>query len=742
MIFKNLLRRKARSGLTILGIAVGVAAVVTMGALAQGFLTGYGGFMEHSGADLLVTQADAVDITLSVVDEQVGQRIAALPLVRSVSGVIFGITTMEKLPYFVLLGYDPDAVAIRHYKIVEGKPLSYSREIIIGVQAAKNLKKRVGDTVHIFGAAYHIVGIFETGMAFEENGGVITLKDAQAVFKKPRQVNMYQVQAVSPDKIEEAQSRIKRLFPDVTVALAGDFAEQQEYVQMINGFAWGISFIAILVGGLGMMNTMTMAVFERTREIGVLRALGWPRRRVLGMILGESLLLSIIGGVAGIALGVGLSEGLSATPAVSGLVQGEYTPTLFVQAMLVALLLGAVGGAYPAWRGASLSPVEALHYEGREGGNLPGSLARLGGMAFRNLWRRRTRSILTIAGIGVGVAVIVALGAMTAGMIQQFTEINARGGADLAAMQANAADMSYSAIDERIGQAIAAMPSVRWVDGLVFGVVSSEDMPFFIVWGVDPAGESVRHYRITSGRRIQTRGEIMLGKVAADNLKKKVGDRLRLYRNSYSVVGIYETGLGYEEGAGVIALRDAQAVFRKPRQVGFYQIKLQDPAQVEQVKRQIQERFPEIRVSTVADFVESTNDIKNWQAISGAIFALAVLVGGIGITNTMVMAVMERTREVGTLRALGWQKSRILKMILQESVLLSLVSGLAGIGLGIGLSEAITLEPTMGSLLRGTYSLPLFAQALAVAFVLGVIGGIYPAWQASGFSPAEALRYE
>jgi ABC-type lipoprotein release transport system permease subunit len=233
---------------------------------------------------------------------------------------------------------------------------------MLGRAAADSLKKRVGDSVKIYNTNYRVVGIFETGVSFEDGSGLVSLAEAQRIFTKPHQVNMYGVKLEKPEDAD----RVRRLITDrvhgVTVSRSAEFAENTQDIQVTRAMAWGISVISILAGGIGMMNTVLMSVFERTREIGVLRALGWRRRWVIQLVLQESLLLSALGAVLGCLLGVGLSKLIGLT-AVGGLVPAAFSPELFVQVFVIALLLGAIGGLYPAMRAANLRPVEAIRHE-------------------------------------------------------------------------------------------------------------------------------------------------------------------------------------------------------------------------------------------------------------------------------------------------------------------------------------------------------------------------------------------
>jgi ABC-type antimicrobial peptide transport system permease subunit len=266
--------------------------------------------------------------------------------------------------------------------------------------------------------------------------------------------------------------------------------------------------------------------------------------------------------------------------------------------------------------------------------------------------------------------------------------------------------------------------------------------PYFLAWGVDPFGYAIRHYAITEGERLKLPREMLLGKVAAKNLKKKIGDTVSISGNTFRVVGIYETGVGYEDGSGVISLQEAQRIFKKPNQVSMFYVKLRDPGQIDVVKQQIETRFPQVSVSKSTEFAEKTNDMRTFRSMADALSFVSILIGGVGIMNAMLMSVFERTREIGTLRALGWRRRRVVGMILREAVVLGGLSGVAGIIFGVALGTLVSYEPTMGVFLKGSYSLTLLAQAIVVALVLGVIGALYPAWRAANLSPIEALRYE
>ena len=768
MIARNLLRRKARTLLTAFGIAVGVAAVVALGALADGLIEGYGALSGGSGADLLVVQKDALDIVFSAVDQEVGPTLAGLPGVEQVSEMIYTFAATDGAPYFIVYGYDPQGFAIRHFQIVEGEPLSRragqsgGKPLLLGRAAADDLDKQVGDPFRLYESVYRIAGIYETGQPFEDGAAVVLIEDAQALSGKPHQVNALLLKirddgdaggsaasSVGPtaNNRERLRQRIEQRFPDLVATTSADFEQEQDMLGYVYAFTWSVSLIAVLIGGAGVMNTMLMSVFERTREFGVLRAVGWRPVQVLGMVLGESLVLSALGGVLGTLLGVAAVRAVARVPAIGSMLPGTLSVALLAQGIGVALALGLAGGALPAWRASRLLPAEAMRAEGGSAGSgsvrstSPGASRHVRWAALRNILRQPARTLLTVIGIGIAMMAIVLLGALGEGMVGAMSGMAGGMGAHLAGIEADAS-VDLSKIDQGVVQRIAALPGVRAAEGFLTGYTAVGNLAFFIVFGYPPRGLAIQEYRIVAGESLTANRQIMLGRVAAENLGKEVGQTLRLFDRSFKIVGIYETGVPFQDGGSVVSLRDAQGLFGQLHKVSFLNVWLEDPEQADAIAREIEARFPEVSISKASDFAEDLVDLQMMQASTWSIALMALVVGGLGMANTMVMSVLERTREIGVLRALGWRRRRVLAMIVRESVALSLLGAGAGVLVGIVLGSVLNLLPAVHGFIRLQYSAGLFAQALLTALILGIVGGVYPAWRASTLQPVEALRYE
>ncbi len=744
MILRNLSRRKGRTVLTVLGTAIGVAAIVALGAVAGGLKAGFTTMTRGSQADLVLTQADALSAMLSSFDQAVADEVRTWRGVSAVDGVLLGNTLTEDGSYLFFFGHDPHGFAVKHYRVTEGCPLAEAHgvrgnPILIGRRAAANAHKGVGDAFHVSGTAFRIVGIYETGDGFEDSGAVIPLQDAQTITLQPRHVSMAYIKLLDPADAANVRLKIERRFPDLSLSTTSGFAEQEQMLEILEIGAMGIAGLAIVIGGVGMTNTLFMSVFERTREIGLLRSLGWKRRRVLGLILGESLTLALIGGLLGIGLGVTSVFAINRSNSMLGMFGSQFTSELIFRALATVMVLGIVGGAYPAWWASRLLPVEALHYHG--GGASGSGRVIPGGMALRNLTRRGTRTGFTLLGIGISIAAIVALGAVAQGMSELMTGMFRASQTDLFAIEAGV-DADFSAIDERVGSRIGARPDVEAVAGTIMTAVRTDEMPMLIVFGYHPRSFPMGHFRVLEGEALAGRHQVLVGKNAAEQMGVDVGDTVRLMRSNFHVVGIYETGISYEDVGVVIGLREAQALTGKPHQVMYYAIKLRHPQDAEIVKQDLETAFPNLDISLTSEIAESMSDFQVMEELMTQVSALAVFIGGLGMLNTMLMSVLERTREIGVLRALGWRRRQILGMIVKESLLLGAVGGVCGILLGLALGGLMGLLEGTWASIEPVYGAGLFVQAGVVALLAGVLGGLYPAWRATRLRPVEALRQE
>jgi ABC-type antimicrobial peptide transport system permease subunit len=748
MFIKNLLRRKTRTLLTVVGVAIGVAAIIGLGALAEGLKSGYGSMLSGAEADLILSQPDVFDLSYSTVEEKIGAELLNAPEVSSVSGMIQGFVQAEGNPFFFVFGHDPGSFAMERYNIVQGESLKprlassfRGKPVILGTAASEVMDKSVGDSLHLGGTLVRIVGLYETGDAFEDSGAVLELNDAQELLGRPRTVAVYYIRLKDPSLRQRFLARAERLWPDLLVSGSDDLAEKQSMANSLQAMVWAIGGLAIVIGGVGMMNSQLMSVLERIREIGVLRALGWSRRHVLWLIFMESVFVCLLGGLIGIAIGYGMVLSLSRSTSLVGLNVGNIRPELLRQAFLVVLVLGLVGGLYPAWRASSLAPVEALRYEGGSSGK---KLRRLpvGGMAVQSLWQRASRTSLTLVVIGLTVGAIIAIEALMLGFTGEMTDLLGSE-AQLMLRQADIADTSLSAIDERVGDKIAALPEVQDVSGLMFGVAMlPESGGFVIIQGYPPQGFMTNRVDIVAGEPLTSNHEILIGRSIADALHKEVGDTLDLSGYRYRVAGIYESKISWEELGVIMTLRDGQVFMGRPRKVTLYAVRLKAPQQAANLVAQINRDFPEVHAALSGDFVSQLPDMQNSSAMIGSISFLAILIGGVGVLNTMLMSVFERTREIGVLRALGWRRVRILGLILREAVILGLLGGLAGIAVAFGLSGWIMSIPTYGEMFKPVWTPEIFSRAIFTALSLGVLGGLYPAFRATRMQPVEALRYE
>ena len=262
-----------------------------------------------------------------------------------------------------LIGIDNSSLSMDDIVITNGSVYSNDNEVIIGKNAAQSLNKTSGETIVISNQTFKVVGIYETGNFMDDNGIVMSLSKLQNLTGDTGQVSLVLVKASSGTDASNLASTIEAKYPNqlsTSTSLSG-MNRMNNGLDVIKSGPWAVSLLAVLVGGIVVLVTMMKAVSERTREIGVLRAIGWTQKN-MGMIIGESLVLSLIAIVVGLAIGIGLVELLSTTQILQGITP-SFSASLILKGIGVALFLGIIGGIYPAYRANPLSPTEALRYE-------------------------------------------------------------------------------------------------------------------------------------------------------------------------------------------------------------------------------------------------------------------------------------------------------------------------------------------------------------------------------------------
>src|SRR5215204_3880246 len=364
IVLRGLLRRPVRTGLTLLGISIGIAAVVALVGISRGFEKSWTEGMKTRGTDIVVNSMGS-SITPKPFDAAAAERIKTLPGIANTASLLVDFMSVETADMMIVSAREWGAFNWGNLKIVQGRmPQSGTeRAVVLGTNAAEALKKKIGDPLQLETEELTVVGIVDGGAVVENAAVILSLELFQKMTGNEGKISVIDVQAkpgTTSDGLRQLSDQINQLIPEAKAVAASDHIRSSQAFRMINAMSWGTSLLAVLVGVLGVTNTMMMTVFERKQEICILLAIGWRRLRIMRMILMESALLGLFGGIGGVILGAVGVQFLEKAPAIRGLLASDVSAALLITGVAIAMVVGVLSGLYPAWRSSRLSPSLAL----------------------------------------------------------------------------------------------------------------------------------------------------------------------------------------------------------------------------------------------------------------------------------------------------------------------------------------------------------------------------------------------
>jgi len=380
-IFRNMWRRKGRTFLTIFGIVVGIFALTVLGGMSarlnqqvqgmKGFITGK---ITVSAAGTNMQNAAGKFLNLAA-----ARQLEQIPGVAGASGLLMNDLKVTEgmsmsIPQLIVAYEDAHSQDLfKDIKVAKGKLLSAgeSGKVALGSDLANQMKAKVGQTVNLKGRKFQVVGILDTTMGVIDGWAFVPYADGMAILQADNPylpvTNLVQSIVVLPKPgvdIEALASTMKKTLTRFKVMSPVDSEKQISQMSTIfNAIILGIAFIALFVGGLSVINTMVMAVSERTREIGLKKAIGAKVKTILGEYLEEAAAIGLMAGITGMLLGLLAISLLNQATHKSNVIVFSVTTMVIVGPVIFATVLGTVAGLFPALRAARLNPVDSLKEE-------------------------------------------------------------------------------------------------------------------------------------------------------------------------------------------------------------------------------------------------------------------------------------------------------------------------------------------------------------------------------------------
>ena len=830
---RNVLRNVRRSTITVAAISVGMVALLFLWAFIDGvnaqmvdnstrYLSGHlqvhrTGYHDDQSLDRMLGTGNSV-----------AARVRQLAGTSAVSERLEGsalASVADKSRGVLVMGVDPlaeQAVTTLDRTIEQGRFLQPGERdaVVVGSRIAEALGARVGGELvlvtqasdgSVGAARYRVQGIFRTRMDMLDGTYVLmTLPAAQDLYATQGGVTSVVARLNDRAQVPGTTARLQaalgadhevldwpRLLPLVVQSVA--FHEVVGYVLLL------VLFVVVAVG---ITNTVLMAVMERTREFGVMMALGTSRAQLTRVVFYEACLLGLagllLGAAAGIALvqyyavnGMDFGRYVRAMETMQGLTSMVYPLPRADRTLAISLLVFAIGvcaAIYPAWRAASLVPIAAIRgLPSERSGDRAVARARRSGraswlflpllvkIAARGIGRNPQRTALTITATAFGVGAFVFLIGFVDGYLVQLVDnstgyVTAHIQVQHPRFRTEMEPVNSLADAERLLRQVRAVPQVAAaaprVQSMALANSATQSQNFMLV-GIDPAAErqvTFMDRAVRSGRMLQPGGDqdVVLGDRLAEKLGLRLGEKVVVMTQAadgsvgsaaYRVAGLFDTGSdAFDATLGFVTLPAAQNLLGMAGRVSSIAVRLEDRDRLDAVRDAIAALLPPdaaVAVTWRSLLPELDQMIEYVRVVLGLITGIVLSVVAIGVMNTLMMSVMERTREFGIMMALGTRPRAIVTLVLYESMVLAVVGIAAGLALGIPVvgyfgAQGVDLSryakglqgiPGLTGIIYPVVLAGSVARPVLLLLGLSALAALYPAWRAARLQPAEAIRH-
>ena len=825
LAWRNVLRNRRRSAITVSSIAIGLAAMTFL----WGFIDGMNRQMLQNSTRYFAGDAQIHlkgyhdDPTLDLTMQDAGQILRAVrerPEVSAASIRMEGkalASRGDKSRGVLVSGVAPGdeaRVTVLFDAIIDGQPLAEGTPgVLVGEKLAEALRVRAGEDLVFVGQAYDgslasarlpVRGVFRSKI--DELDGFLALMPldtAREFYAAPQGATGVVMRLRDPDKLDAVRASLEagageryevlgwpRLLP--MVAVSTRFHEVVSYVVLL---------VFFVVVAAAVANPVLMAVLERTREFGIVLAIGMSRRRLLALVLLESILLGLAGLVLGNAIGLAVTgyfavtgvylgafeAGLRTMPGLSDVIYPVLLPGRSLMLSALVFAIACLMAIYPAAKAAGLEPVEAIRgvlAGGRgaaRGAHAPARLPVFLLIAARNLVRNPRRTAIMVAGAAFGVVGYIFILAFFDGFFERTIENSTRyvtGHVQIERPGFRRELAPEMAIEEpgallaelrALPGIAAAAPRVQ-VQALASTSAKSEGI---MLIGVEPLAERGVTFidrTVVQGAALAPGAdrEVMIGRRLAEKLRLKLGEKMvvmaqaangELGTAAYRVSGIFATESASFDGAfAFVTLSAAQSLLALGPRVSTINVRLDDRARTAAAVGELRARFASrgLAFAPWQELLPQLEDmVKYLRVVSGILLGVLLLVVATAIMNTVFMAVTERTREIGLMMALGASPNAVLRMVVYETVVLLLLAAVAGYGAGIALVAYLgRAGMDLSRFFEGYSSIPgltgiVYPQLVGgsivppgiALIVVGVLVSIYPAAKAARLDPSRAIRH-